>query len=723
MEITEETSADEDQTSLKDRITLFLNIACIAKASIIMELLSSTDITLLHTLAFTATAYCSFSYLQQVWQKPIEPLLPPRIGDAHEVQSAFVSTRNIANALEQAKKQCVVFYGSQTGTAERLAFQFSKAAKTRYGLDCLVADLDDYDCDGILSLPANKAAIFLLATYGEGEATDNAVAFNRHINSLLERKPEASSTLHFAGFGLGNSSYQFYNEMIKRLEKAFLKHAANRLGTTGFGDDSKGTLEEDFLLWKDAVLPLLASRFELKERPCKYQPSFAFTQRNLRHNFNTFLGEPNKKQLRHNSRGPYTLANPYAAPLTVARKLCAGSSRIFLHLEMDLSASTLTYEAGDHLAVRAMNSNREVDRFLSILGLIDARDCEIDILSLDPTIKVPIPSPTTYDSIARYYLDICAPVTRQFLDCVSSFTPYNSPWSRLKALTSSTTMFQERVTARKLNIAQVLEACGDSSSWSNIPFSALLENIPVIKPRYYSISSSPLVSKKVVSITTVVESELLQGNTEEFKGLATNYLLALSSPSQISTHQISGPRQRFASPTCLVSIRRSKFKLTRDPSIPIIMIGPGTGVAPLRGFIESRVQQFKQGHEVGRMMLFYGCRRKDEDYLYEDEWQKHIGIVGPKIFSVHAAFSRESKKPKTYVQHLFREHSNELKRLILDLNAHVFVCGNAHRMARDVFKTMITIIAEHQEFEGNESKAEHYLRNLRSSGRWLEDVW
>lgn len=688
-----------------------------------MEVLSSADTRFLTALACTATAYFSFSHLQQVWQKPIEPLIPPRKSEDHEIKPALVPTRNIVNALEQVHKRCVVFYGSQTGTAERLAFQFSKDAKTRFGLDCLVADLDDYDCDGILSLPANKAAVFLLATYGEGEATDNAVAFNGSIKTLLRRTPEAMSTLHYAGFGLGNSSYQFYNEMIKRVDTAFSRHAAHRIGTIGFGDDGKGELEEDFSVWKSSMLPQLARYFELSERPYEYQPSFSVIRSTSSHKTDTFLGELNKRHLRHNSRGPYTVSNPYAAPVISAHKLCTTGTRQYLHLDMDLSASTLSYEAGDHLAVQPTNSDKEVERFLRILGLTDLRHNEIDILSFDSTVRVQIPTPTTYDSIARYYLDICAPISRQFLETAASFAPYTSAWSRLKALISSAEVFQKNVIARKLNFAQVLEACGDSSCWNNIPFSAILESIPIMKPRYYSISSSPLTSKKVLSITTVVQSEILQENTEEFKGVATNYLLALSSPSEIRTHQISGPRQRFSSPTCLISIRRSKFKLPRDPSVPVIMIGPGTGVAPLRGFVASRAQQFGAGKSVGKMILFYGCRRRDEDYLYENEWEEHTRNLGSDVFSMYTAFSREPGQPKTYVQHLFQDHANELQQLITNQGAYVYVCGDAHRMARDVWKTMVSIISKSQSFDGDQCGAEQYLRSLKSNGRWLEDVW
>jgi len=702
-----------------------------------MDMLSSTDIVLLKSLACGATAYFSQSYLQQYRQKAAEPLILHRKGvqAIAAKQTTFSPTRNVLKALGGGRKQCMVFYGSQTGTAERLAYQFSKEAKTRLGLECLVADLDDYNYDDLLSLPADKPIVFLLATYGEGEATDNAVAFNRYLQTLVQSTSRAESALCYAGFGLGNSSYQFYNEMIKRLDSALKAHGAQRIGTIGFGDDGKGTLEEDFLTWKDVTLLQLACRFGLRERAFKFEPSFPVTTKNPRATTDTFLGEPNKRHLRDKARGPYTLTNPYAAPLLTARDLCPNSPRQFLHIELDLSGSTLSYEAGDHLAVRPVNSNLEVDRFLQVLGLSAARAEEIEVASVDAALKVPVPTPTTYDSLARHYLDICAPVSRRFLTIIAAVAPTEAAKTRLLDLSTSVETFQREILDRRLNFAQVLEICEGSVTWANVPFSALLENIPVMKPRYYSISSCPLTFRKTVSITTVVEYEKLAQGKEAFKGVTTNYLLALSSSlrgnGQVDrstaiaavTHQLESPRKRYSSPTALISIRRSNFKLPRDPSLPIIMIGPGTGVAPFRGFVQSRARRCGEGKSVGRMVLFYGCRRSDEDFLYEDEWRAMTNTLTTKVFSIYTAFSREKAKPKKYVQHLFQDHAEELRRLILNEGACVYVCGDAHRMARDVFRTMAKVIAADSRFDGDSEKAEDHLASLKSSGRWLEDVW
>lgn len=696
-----------------------------------MEVLSNTDVFLLKAAACGAAAYLSNNYLQQYFQASSEPLIPIETSSKIKANAREVipATRSINKVLERTGKQCVIFYGSQTGTAERLAYQFSKDAQSRLGLDCMVADLDEYDYDDLPCLTQGKVAVFLLATYGEGEPTDNAVSFNHFLTKHAAAKEPSSTTLSYAGFGLGNSSYHFYNEMIKRLDRVLLENAAQRIGAIGFGDDGKGTLEEDFMSWKDHTLSQLASHFGCSQQPFVYEPAFEIVSKGDRSTENAFLGEPNKKHLRNRVQGPYTLLNPYAAPVLAARRLCSTGSRTFLHVDLDLSGSTLTYATGDHLSIRPVNSNLEVERFLRVFNLSASRDEVVEISTSDPSLRVPVPTLTTYDALARYYLDVCAPVSRRLLAIIAPFAPSEAAKSHLQALSLNAGDFQEHVTQKLLNLAQVLESCEASLPWADVPFSLLLEGIPVMKPRYYSISSSPLTARKTVSITTVVEATKIPTLSEDFKGVATNYLLALTSAlrdtneASQKTHLITGPRGRYIRPTALVSIRRSKFKLPRDPATPVVMIGPGTGVAPFRGFVQTRLHQHKEGKAVGRTMLFFGCRRDDEDFLYRDEWQQVAADLTPDIFSMHVAFSRMPNKPKTYVQHLFQDHATELRRLILHEKACVYVCGDAQRMARDVFTTMANVLAGDRCFDGDSERALDFLRSMKAEGAWSEDVW
>ena len=165
--------------------------------------------------------------------------------------------------------------------------------------------------------------------------------------------------------------------------------------------------------------------------------------------------------------------------------------------------------------------------------------------------------------------------------------------------------------------------------WEKIPFSIFIEALHKLQPRYYSISSSSLVQNKKISITAVVESLEAPGASNVVKGVTTNYLLALKqkqhgdpSPDPHGLdYAITGPRNKYDGIHVPVHVRHSNFKLPSDPGRPVVMVGPGTGVAPFRGFVAERAQQAKNGENVGKTILFFGCRKQAEDFLYEDEWK------------------------------------------------------------------------------------------------------
>lgn len=543
-------------------------------------------------------------------------------------------TRNIVEKLEESGKNCVIFYGSQTGTAEDYASRLAKEGKSRYGLETMVADLEDYDFENLDTLPEDKIAMFVLATYGEGEPTDNAVDFYEFITgedvSFSNAADPPLENLKFVAFGLGNNTYEHYNSMVRNVTKALEKLGALRIGAAGEGDDGAGTMEEDFLAWKDPMWTDLAEKMGLEEREAVYEPVFAITARDTltKDSPEVYLGEPNKMHLEGTQKGPYNAHNPYIAPISESREIFTVKDRNCLHMEIDISGSNLSYQTGDHIAVWPTNPGREVDRFLNVLGITSKADSVISVKALDPTAKVPFPTPTTYDTIARYHMEICAPVSRQFIASLAPFAPTEEAKAEMVKLGSDKDHFSAKISKQYLNIAQALQSVCSSEPWSAIPFSAFIEGVNKVQPRYYSISSSSLVQKQKISITAVVESLNIPGRPEALKGVTTNYLLALKqkqhgdpSPDPHGlTYNITGPRNKYDGVHVPVHVRHSNFKLPSDPSKPIIMVGPGSGVAPFRGFVQERAAQAKAGENVGRTILFFGCRKSTEDFLYSSEW-------------------------------------------------------------------------------------------------------
>ncbi|KAF2772738.1 hypothetical protein EJ03DRAFT_371660 [Teratosphaeria nubilosa] len=694
-----------------------------------MAQLDMLDIAVLVALLLGTIAYFTKGTYWAVQKDPYAS----SFANGHAAKAG--KSRNILEKLEETGKNCVIFYGSQTGTAEDYASRLAKEGSSRFGLKTMVADLEEYDYDNLDQFPDDKVAFFVLATYGEGEPTDNAVEFYEFISAEdvsfsekggAEEKP--LNNLKYVAFGLGNNTYEHYNSMVRNVSKFLDRLGAQRIGDAGEGDDGAGTMEEDFLAWKEPMWAALSSALNLEEREAVYEPVYDITERHdLDADDDTvYLGEPNKNHLEGQSKGPYNANNPYIAPIAESKELFNDKTRNCLHMEVDISGSNLSYQTGDHIAVWPTNAGKEVDRFLNILGLSEKRHTVIAVKGLDATAKVPFPSPTTYDAVVRYHMEICAPVSRQFVSQLAQFAPNDSIKAEMSKIGSDKEAFAQQVAVKNYNIAQFLESQSGGEKWTKIPFSIFIEALHKIQPRYYSISSSSLVQKNKISITAVVESLEAPGAPHVVKGVTTNYLLALKQKQHGDpnpdphglNYAITGPRNKYDGIHVPVHVRHSNFKLPSDPTKPIIMIGPGTGVAPFRGFVQERAQMAKNGEDVGKTILFFGCRKSREDFLYEDEWKQYKQDLGDK-FELITAFSREGPN-KVYVQHRLKEHADEVNKL-LEQKAYFYVCGDAAHMAREVNEVLAQIISEKRGV--SKQKAEEIVKGMRASNQYQEDVW
>jgi len=163
-------------------------------------------------------------------------------------------------------------------------------------------------------------------------------------------------------------------------------------------------------------------------------------------------------------------------------------------------------------------------------------------------------------------------------------------------------------------------------------------------------------------------------------------------------------------------VRRSQFRLPNRPQVPVIMIGPGTGLAPFRGFIQERDWQKKQGKSVGETHLYFGCRNKNIDYLYREELEQY---ESDGVITLHTAFSRDQPN-KIYVTHRLRENARDIWKLI-DNGAHVYVCGDAKMMAKDVHDIITDIVRDYGDKTQQES--EMFVKNMEQQKRYSADVW
>ncbi|CAG7946614.1 unnamed protein product [Penicillium salamii] len=693
-----------------------------------MAQLDTLDLVVLVALLVGSVAYFTKG---SYWAVPKDPYASSAVANGAANSG---KTRDIVEKMDETNKNCVIFYGSQTGTAEDYASRLAKEGSQRFGLKTMVADIEDYDYENLDKFPEDKVAFFVLATYGEGEPTDNAVDFYQFFTgedvafeSGAAAEDSPLSAMKYVAFGLGNNTYEHYNAMVRQVDTALSKLGAQRIGTAGEGDDGAGTMEEDFLAWKEPMWAALTDAMGLQEREATYEAVFSVTEDELKtpEDESVYLGEPTSAHREGTAKGPYSAHNPFIAPIVESSELFSVKDRNCLHMEISIAGSNLSYQTGDHIAVWPTNAGAEVDRFLEVFGITDKRHSVISIKGIDVTAKIPIPAPTTYDAAVRYYMEACAPVSRQFVSTLAAFAPDEESKAEIVRLGNDKDYFHEKITNQCFNIAQALQSI-TSKPFTAVPFSLLIEGLNKLQPRYYSISSSSLVQKDKISITAVVESVRLPGASHMVKGVTTNYLLALKQKQNGDpqpdphglTYSITGPRNKYDGIHVPVHVRHSNFKLPSDPSKPIIMVGPGTGVAPFRGFIQERAALAAKGEKVGTTLLFFGCRKSDEDFIYQDQfkiWQDQMG----DSLKIVTAFSREGSE-KVYVQHRLKENATLVSEL-LKQKANFYVCGDAANMAREVNLVLGHIIAEQRGMPAE--RGEEMVKHMRSSGSYQEDVW
>ncbi|KAK9899292.1 P450 reductase [Cystobasidium minutum MCA 4210] len=669
--------------------------------------------------------------------------------------------RDIAKALKITNKRIAVIYGSQTGTAEDYALRIAKEIKQKFGLSSLVLDPEDYDYDTLDQIPNDCAVIFVMATYGEGEPTDNAVAL---MDFLKEPNFESGAT------SLDNLNYV--------VDSLLSNMGAKRVGERGEGDDDK-SMEEDYLGWKDGMLAALQEELKLEEGAGGDVSDFKVTELGPadEKDNKVYLGELSQRALT-GSRGIFDAKNPYPAPLLSSRELFLAGDRNCVFAEFGIKDTGVRYQTGDHVGVWPMNPETEVERILRVLGLQDKRNTVIEVTSLDPALaKVPFPTPTTIEAVLRHYLDINAVANRQACGALARWAPEGSAArEKLERWGSDKEAYHNEVAEPCLKLSEVLLAANGEepradpmdpaskiTAW-NIPFDRIISLVPRLQPRYYSISSSPKLYPDSIHVTAVVlkyrpgedgNKQVAQDAKYVF-GTATNYLLnvkmhqhnekaRIEQQGQTTHHEdtrdhgspqykLDGPRNKFKSADggyCVpIHVRRSNFRLPTSPKIPVVMIGPGTGVAPFRGFIQERVALARKAiakdgldalKDWGDITLFYGCRHPEVDYLYQEEFAEYEKELGGK-FKLFVAFSRVPGQKKTYVQHMISEQRELIKQTLVEKKGYAYICGDAKNMARDVEELLKEILAEAKGgTKQKEGEAEYKM--LKERNRLLLDVW
>lgn len=625
---------------------------------------------------------------------------------SYSIQPTTVNTMTMAEnsfikKLRSSGRRLVVFYGSQTGTAEEFAGRLAKEG-LRYQMKGMVADPEECDMEELLSLKDidKSLAVFCLATYGEGDPTDNCMEFYEWI----QNNDVDFSGLNYAVFGLGNKTYEHYNKVGIYVDKRLEELGANRVFELGLGDDD-ANIEDDFIAWKDKFWPAVCDHFGIESSGEEVlMRQYRLLEQPETPAERLYTGEVARLHSLQTQRPPFDAKNPFLAPIKINRELHKAGGRSCMHIEFDIEGSKMRYEAGDHLAMYPVN---DTDLVLRLGKLCNA---ELDtIFSLintdtDSSKKHPFPCPTTYRTALTHYLEITALPRTHILKELAEYCSEEKDKEFLRFMCSTNpdgkAKYQEWIQDSSRNIVHVLEDLPSCRP----PLDHICELLPRLQPRFYSISSSSKLHPTTVHVTAVlVKYETKTGRINH--GVATTFL------SQ--KHPLDGEPL----PRVPIFIRKSQFRLPAKTDTPVIMVGPGTGLAPFRGFIQERDFTKKEGKEVGQTIMYFGCRKRSEDYIYEEELEDYVqrGVIKLRI-----AFSRDQAQ-KVYVTHLLEEDMDLLWNVIGENKGHFYICGDAKNMATDVRNILLKVL----QTKGNmsESEATQYIKKMEAQKRYSADVW
>ncbi|XP_075396932.1 methionine synthase reductase [Tenrec ecaudatus] len=423
-------------------------------------------------------------------------------------------------------------------------------------------------------------------------------------------------------------------------------------------------------------------------------------------------------------------------PITRAVQLTSNDAvKTALLLELDISKTAFSYQPGDAFFVICPNRDAEVQDLLQRLQLTAQSEHRVllgiraDTRKKGAVLPQHIPRSCSLRSILTWCLEIRAIPKKAFLRALADCTSDGAEKRRLQELCSrqGTADYSRFVRDTSLDLLGLLHAFPTCRP----PLSLLLEHLPPLQPRLYSCASSSLAHPgKLHFIFNVVELLPRSPGAAPRRGVCTGWLaMQAASVLQRGKHVAPADSDSGKAPApqvCIAPRATSAFRLPDDPTVPIIMVGPGTGVAPFISFLQHRekLQQQLPGHSFGATWLFFGCRHEDRDYLFREEL-RHFLKLGV-LTHLKVAFSRdappsEGTAPPKYVQDSLQLHAQPVARLLLQENGHLYVCGDAKNMAQDVNHALVQILGAEAGLE--ELDAMKTLAALREEQRYLQDIW
>jgi cytochrome P450/NADPH-cytochrome P450 reductase len=656
-----------------------------------------------------------------------------------EKETMMATTKTI-KPIEESSVINILF-GSNMGCCEGYAHDLESKIQKVFNCTVNVMPLNTFLDESIIASKNSLdivATIILCSSYN-GKPPDNADAFYSSIvdkkNSLqlndqqMERLRQ--NLENFAIFGAGNSQWSStFQKVPKDIQAALEGLDLSSIVPLTLGD-VEDDIEDAILIWTDSILKQLMvnSGLSMDMYEAKLKTNDPIASFSPIYEIEYCDYELKEDQIM-TIRDDFAIRNNFFTGEVTQNIELLGhqvdDSRSTRCVQIEIPPNA-TYKAGDHLAVYGANDFEIVHRVAKLLNIPDIEKAiNIRVQNGDDmNIPLNIPHNKTIPikAVFRFCLDLQRVVSRLQVEYLIHKCPCPPEKQALENMLSN---YDARIAGPRITLFELLEKFRSIQ----LTLAEFMTISPRLKVRYYSISSSPQSLPHAVQITVGVQNEFIDMTGRKHIGICSNFLASV------------GPEQTIRHCFAFIKDTGSTFRLPNDSSTPLILIGPGTGVAPMLGFIRERhalsscteedgnensENQFrgntnsipssaKQKNKdstkrcnSGAINLYFGCR-DDNDFIYQEELEKYM--AEGTLSSLNVAFSRKKGQKKTYVQDLISKDASYLSDLILNQNAHVYICGDAKAMAPAVQKTFEKMLG-----------GPEVVKEMISSGRYCQDVW
>ncbi|KAG8707689.1 hypothetical protein FRC09_001668 [Ceratobasidium sp. 395] len=571
--------------------------------------------------------------------------------------------KDVVGGSGEGQSPLYVFYGSNTGSCEGFAQNVASEAASK-GFRATIGTLNSVAGN----IPTDGPVVIITASF-EGEPADNAGHF---VEALSQSSDPDLKNVSFAVFGAGNRDWaQTYQRIPRLIDSTLEKRGAKRLLERGEADAGGDMFTQSFEEWEEKLWKTLSEDYGVKAKEGA-QTSGVEVE---------FVGSATDRAV--------TLRQPESRLGLVIenRVLTADGAPAKHHIEFQLPED-MTYQSGDYLAILPSNPPEYVRRVLARFKVSPEQEI---VLNVSGPTTLPAGKQVSISELLSGFVEIGQIATQRNIAMLLEHSKDSTTRAELESLIANYKDGQPHTSS----MLDLLEKYPDI----DLPLGAFIGSLPSMRLRQYSISSSPLWNPSHVTLTIGVVSE------GQFLGVASNYLANLR----------KGDRVQMA-----VRPSSKAFHPPSDPTVPIVMFAAGSGMAPFRGFVQERAMQAQAGRQVGKCVLYFGCRNPDEDYLYSNGEMKEWSEQG--VVELHPTFSRapERSDGHKYIQdRIWAER--EVIRDYYTKNAKFYTCGG-NPVAAGVRDACIRIIAEDKAGDDAEARTAAIWKHIQAE-RYATDVF